>query len=118
MTDNGSQFLSEFKEFSKEYYPQSNCQAEKAVDIAFKMILRHPVLVLMTYCSTPIPALGVSPSRLMMGSEMRTTLPILPRNLQPKIASYKQVYRKPTNCTNPRVHPTSIKPMVQNNWMN
>ena len=102
VTDNGPQFQGYFKQFATEYdfehvtsspyYPQANDQAEKAVHIA-KMILRQadPVQALMTYRSTPIPAFGVTPARLMMGREMRTTLPILPRNLRPKIASHKQL---------------------------
>ena len=88
VTDNGPQFQGDFKQFATEYdfehvtsspyYPQANGQAEKAVHIA-EMILRQadPVQALMTYRSTPIPAFGVTPARLMMGREMRTTLPIL-----------------------------------------
>ena len=95
VTDNGPHFLGEFNQFASEYnfthitssphYPQSNGQAEKAVHIA-KMILRQedPVRALMSYRSTPLPSLGLSPAILLMGREIRTTLPTLPRNLRPK----------------------------------
>ena len=93
--DKGPQFLGEFNQFASEYnfkhitssphYPQSNGQAEKAVYIS-KMIFREedPVRTLMTYRSTPLPSLGESPASLMMGRQIRTSLPTLHVNLHPK----------------------------------
>ena len=95
ITDNGPQFLNEFDEFTREYdiehrtsspyYPQSNGMAEKAVHIAKTMLQQpDPLRALLTYRSTPIPGLNLSPARLLMGRELRTTLPTLPRKLRPK----------------------------------
>ncbi|XP_038069852.1 uncharacterized protein K02A2.6-like [Patiria miniata] len=102
VTDNGPQFLGEFDQFargynfqhitSSPYYPQANRQAEKAVHIAKRLLSQDdPVRALMLYRSTPLPSLGQSPASLLMGREIRTTLPILPRNLQPKKVDHNKL---------------------------
>ncbi len=109
VTDNGPQFLGEFNQFASEsnfkrissspHYPQSNGQAEKAVHIS-KMILSQedPVGALMTYRSTPLPSLEESPASLMMGKEIRISLPTLPVNLHPRKVDHQRL--KVTDRTN------------------
>ena len=95
-SDNGPQFSSDiFARFAESYgielipsspgFPRSNGLAESGVQIA-KRILRNPdpSLALMTYRATPVTATGLSPSELMMGRRIRTTLPMIPKQLQPK----------------------------------
>lgn len=84
MTDNGPPFSStSSKEFAREYhfhhatcsayYPQSNGEAERAVETV-KALLRQnedPYLALLAYRSTPIKR-GYSPTELLMSRRLRT----------------------------------------------
>ena len=87
ISDNGTQFKSlQFDEFKAKYgfkhttlspyHPQANGTAESGVRIA-KQILKQedPLLALMAYRATPIPATGKTPSELIMGRLIRTILP-------------------------------------------
>ena len=79
VTDNGRQFASsEFQRFvtawnfthvtSSPYFPQSNGEAERAVQEAKKILAQSdPMLALMIHRSTPTTATGYSPAELAMG---------------------------------------------------
>jgi transposase InsO family protein len=96
VSDNGPQFSSEtFASFASQWnfthvtsspkFPQSNGEAEKAVDISKRLLAQEDFqLALLTYRGTPIPSLGFSPAQMMMNRQVRTTLPCVPGNLIPK----------------------------------
>ncbi|UYV60634.1 K02A2.6-like, partial [Cordylochernes scorpioides] len=107
VSDNGTQFgaAREFANFARQYgfthvtssprFPQSNGMAEAGVKIA-KMILKKnldPSLGLLEYRSTPLEN-GYSPAELLMGRKLRTTLPIAPENLNPKLVDSQTLKRK------------------------
>ena len=115
--NNNRQFSSdEFRQFTNDYtfqhvtsspgFPQSNGEAERAVQIAKKILFQDdPSLGLMTYRATPVAATGRSPAMMMTQREMKTLLPCLQRNLYPKShpdvrardARYKATYQRNFN---------------------
>ena len=100
ISDNGPQFASwDFSKFAKSYdfvhttssptYPQSNGEAKRAVR-TIKALLKKaddPLLALLAYRSTPLKN-GYSPAELLMCRRLRTTVPVVPELLQPKMPDY------------------------------
>lgn len=105
-TDNAQQFTSvEFKAFAEKYgfvhvassphCPQSNGEAEQAVQTAKKILkLNDPFLALLTYRATLIASTGCSPSQLLMGRHLRTTVPTIASNLVPAWPDFRSVEEK------------------------
>ena len=87
ISDNDPPFLAAaFESFSNQYgfthvtsspyLPQANGEAEIAVKIAKRILKQEdPFMALKVYRATPISATAVSPSQLMMGRRLRTTVP-------------------------------------------
>ncbi|XP_062512805.1 uncharacterized protein K02A2.6-like [Corticium candelabrum] len=87
-SDNGPQYIArETKEFAKAYgfvmitssprYPQSNGLVERMVKSIKQLLTKaeDPHLGLLAYRSTPLPWCTLSPSELLMGRRLRTTMP-------------------------------------------
>ena len=105
ISDNGTQFKSlHFDEFKAKYgfkhtissphHPQANGTAESGVQIAKRILKQEePFLALMAYRATPTPATGKTPSELITGRLIRTTLPTLTKNLEPKLPNHTAIKR-------------------------
>ncbi|GBO34013.1 Transposon Ty3-I Gag-Pol polyprotein [Araneus ventricosus] len=108
-SDNGPQFdpvkTVEFKDFSQSYgfthissspkFSQSNGLIEAAVKTVKARIKksRDPYLALMAYRATPLEN-GFSPSELLMGRRINTTLPVAKTQLQPYSVNKKVLEAK------------------------
>ena len=98
VSDNGPQYSS--RKFAKEFgfehtssssqYPQANGEAERAVQTVKALLNKSGDLyfAVLTYRTTPINNTGYSPAELLMNRKLRTTLPMLPQDLKPKIPDY------------------------------
>ena len=96
MSDNGPQYsCALFRDFATEYgfthvtssprYPQANGEAERAV-ATVKGLWKgggDKTKALMTYRATPLGN-GYSPAQLLMGRQLRTSIPQLPASLLPR----------------------------------
>ena len=103
ISDNGPQYASEaYTSFSREYrfkhltsspyHPQGNGEAERAVKI-IKSLLKKTgdyYLALLAYRSTPLE-IGYSPSELLMGRRLRSTVPAAQKQFVPKIPDPSKV---------------------------
>ncbi|XP_064481187.1 uncharacterized protein K02A2.6-like [Ornithodoros turicata] len=109
ISDNGPQFSgaqsSAFKNFAATYkfrhttssprYPQSNGLAEAAVKIIKNSLKKtdDPYESLLAYRTSPL-ANGYSPSELLMGRKLSTTIPISPEALLPKTPNYDDLRKR------------------------
>ena len=106
VSDNGPPFNSaEYVLFASEWgfeiknsspkYPQSNGEAERAVQTIKKLIKKEKDRnkVLLAYRSAPL-ACGVSPAELLMGRKLRTTVPTFHTLLDPKCVDVQKLRQK------------------------
>ena len=111
ISDNGPQFASwDFSKFAKSYnfvyttsshrYTQSNGEVERAVQ-TIKALLKKagdPLLALLAYRSTTLKN-GYSPAELVMCTRLRTTIPVVSKQLQPKMPDYGFLARRERDPT-------------------
>ena len=106
VSDNGPQYASQvFEQFalaygfkhttSSPYYPQGNGLAERTVKTVKSLLKKadDPYLALLSYRTTPLPWCGLSPTQLLMGRHLRTSLPQTNSKLTPQW-SYLQPFRQ------------------------
>ena len=103
VSDNGTQFKSAwFEDFTAKYgfrhttssphHHQANGAAESGVRISKRILKQEdPFLALMAYRATSIPATGKTPSEVIMGRQIRTTLPSITKVLEPKLTCHAAV---------------------------
>ena len=103
---NGPQYVSwEMKQYARQYgfnhitssphYPQSNGQAERAVQTVKKPLKQaeDPWVALLIYHTAPLPWCNLSPAQLLMGRRLRTTVPVIYRTY-PKVALSTVILQK------------------------
>lgn len=97
VSDNGPCYSSEkFKQFAQEWYfqhitsspgyPKSNGQSEKTVQTVKAMLEKadDPYKALLSYRTTPLDEVNLSPAQLLMGRRLRTSIPVLKKMLKPQ----------------------------------
>ena len=112
-SDNGPQVDSEeFEKFSANYnfehstssprYPQSNGFVERGVKTVKNLLKKSqdPYLTLLNYRATPLSWCGRSPTELLMGRKVRTTLPQTQSQLIPKWPFLEEFKQKDTRFKN------------------
>lgn len=106
ISDNGPQYSSrEYAEFARAYqfkhitssphYAQSNREAERAVGTVKNLLKKNmdPYLALLAYRSTPLQN-GYTPSELLMGRILRSTLPTTRTQRVPKLPDFETLRMK------------------------
>ena len=74
---------------SSPYHPQGNGEAEQAVK-TIKSLNCDPNVALLSYWSTPLSWYWLSPAQLLMGRQIRSTLPAPEESLVPKWPNLKE----------------------------
>jgi len=105
-SDIGPQYSSaEFAQFVKDWgvkhttsspkFSSSNGEVERAVKTVKGLLKKDGdhMKALLSYRSTPL-ACGYSPAELLMGRKLRTTLPVLPSSLAPKLPNMERLQEK------------------------
>ena len=103
ISDKGPQYASqEFAEFatdyefkchsSSPYFPQGNGEAERAVCTTKRQLRKNedPYKALLAYRSTPLQS-GYSPSQLLMGRLLRSTVPTTRAQREPRVPEMTEV---------------------------
>ena len=106
MSDNGPQYATAaFDHFAHKYgfthimsspmYPQSNGAVERAVKIVKDLLNKNedPYLALLAYPSTLLEN-GYGPAELLMGCKLRTTVPIVSKQLLPRLPKFSELREK------------------------
>ena len=80
---------------SSPHFPQANGEAEQAVRTIKTLLNKNkdPLMALLAYCSTPLEN-RYSPAELLMGRKLRTTIPVIPVVLQPKLPNHSTLRKK------------------------
>ena len=129
-TDNGPQFTSDdFKRFatkwsfkhvtSSPYYPQGNGTAEAMVKIAKNLLIKSTdaYTALLAYRNTPKQDIGLSPAQLLLQRRTRTTVPINPRKLTPKLSKPDfNAHRKAAPANSTPLQPARQSPESTQPW--
>ncbi|XP_053376802.1 uncharacterized protein LOC128547714 [Mercenaria mercenaria] len=78
-----------------------NSEAERAVQTVKRLLnaCDDPYLALLTYRATPLQN-GLSPSQLLFGRQIKTTLPQAPQKLDPKPVNSREIQQKEKNYRN------------------
>ena len=85
---------------SSPEYARSNGLAEKGVNIGKRMLKKCRVTgtdyltVLREYNNTPLTGMNVSPFQILMSRLCRTTVPVLNKNLQPKVVNVRPMLKR------------------------
>lgn len=106
-SDCGSQYMSQdFKKFclqydiqlkpSSPYYHRSNGEAERAVQTVKNMWRKNKdkYMALLTYRTTPLEGINLSPAQLLTGRRFRNTLPIADDLLKPTAYNQKEIKQR------------------------
>ena len=107
---------------SSPLFPQSNGQVERAVQTVKRLLQQSddPYMALLTYRSTPLPWCNFSPSELLMGRQLRTTLPTVPDKLTPswpylnKFQELNEQFKQRQKADYDRRHRTHPLPPIPN----
>ena len=80
---------------SSPRYPQSNGKAERAVHTVKNLLKKSadPYNAFLSYRATPLEC-GYWPSPLLMGSQLRTKIPVVPSTIEPRWVESKQLQDK------------------------
>ena len=78
---------------SSPRYPLGNSEAERAVQTVKRLLSKCDDIyeAIMIYRVTPLPHIGLSPSQMLFGRQIKTSLPQATKKLMPSHINFKQL---------------------------